>query len=190
MTGNVFQCHEEACNPSQFNRMLKVLECYANKMYTSAQDLQMLFDEMKVPKIEQPTPLSNNGSEIDKQIFNLKLKKYVDREDTLLANLRALFAVIWGQCSLTMKTKLKTNKDLTKWKSEANCAALLKEIQRISLQYKLQKDLFMMLHCQLQEFYRYCQKDGQTLHQYLEVFNLMTSNIEEYGGSITYHDVF
>ena len=58
MNGNVFQCHEEARDPTQFNRTLEALERYANKTYASAQDLQKLFDKMKNPTVEQPTALA------------------------------------------------------------------------------------------------------------------------------------
>ena len=70
-----------------------------------------------------------------------------------------------------MTTKLETNEDLSTWKNKADCAALLKEIQRISMRYESQKNPFMTLHCQLREFYQYWQHDNQMLHQYLEMFN-------------------
>ena len=139
--------------------------------------------------MDQPAPLDSNATELDKQIFNLRLKKYVDREDTLMANMRALFAVIWGQCSTTMTTKLKMHEDLSIWKNKTDCAALLKEMQRISMRYESQKNPFMTLHRQLREFYRYRQRNNQTLHQYLEMFNLMVDNIDKYGGNIGYHTV-
>ena len=34
MNGNVFKCHEESRDPTQFNRTLEALERYANKTYT------------------------------------------------------------------------------------------------------------------------------------------------------------
>ena len=190
MNGNVFECHEESRDPTQFNRTLEALERYANKTYTSAQDLQSLFDDLVTPSVSQPAALDPTASELDKQIFNLRLKKFVDHEDTLMANMHALFAVIWGQCSATMTTKLETHLDLSTWKAAADCASLLKEIQCISLRYESQKNPFMMLHRQLRDFYRYRQRPEQTMHQYLEMFNLMTDNIDEYGGNVGYHKVF
>ena len=63
------------------------------------------------------------------------VKQYVKKQSTLLSNMATLVqTVLWGQCSETMKARLKV---MINWweKTEAsNCFCLLQQIKAVTLQ--------------------------------------------------------
>ena len=66
------------------------------------------------------------------------------KEEDFSALLDTLLAVIWGQCSDHMVTKLKTVKEMEKWKEKGDCGSLLKEIRKIASSYESQRNPFLI----------------------------------------------
>ena len=78
-------------------------------------------------------------------IWTEQVKQYVKRTATLTSNLAALHAVIWGQCSEAMQSRLKTLTDFAAKAEEDNCLWFLQQIRAITLQFD-EKGMVLFLH--------------------------------------------
>ncbi|KAI2502776.1 Reverse transcriptase (RNA-dependent DNA polymerase) [Fragilaria crotonensis] len=106
MNGNVFECYDEQTDRRQYMKTLEALEGYAKKTLKYAEDLSPLFaSEMKLPVLEKPARPGEEADETDIAIWNEDVRDYAKRKRVLRGNLAAIHAVIWGQCSESMKAK-------------------------------------------------------------------------------------
>jgi len=185
LNGNVFQLQEESKDPGQFRRTMDAMERYANKTFDC--DFRKLFDKLEMPTLEKPKqPVGDDVDEVDKQVYHEEVKQYVKEKRNLKQSTRAMFAVVWGQCSPNVVTKLTQMSDIEVWKEEGECSELLKAIQSIIMKYDHQKHVLVTLFRQMRFFYGYRQKDNQDLHKYFEVFEIMVDNIDHIGGSFVH----
>jgi len=67
--------------------------------------------------------------EVDIDTYREEIKQFVKERKAMEKSLRALFSVIWGQCSLNVITKLSSLDELESWKEEGACNELLMVIQ-------------------------------------------------------------
>jgi hypothetical protein len=69
-------------------------------------------------------------------IWETTMKTYMKRLDFLESNSRAIYAIVWGQCSPMMRSKLKSLDDFDTESDACNCIWLLKEIQGITHRFE------------------------------------------------------
>ena len=185
VNGNVFQLQEESKDPGQFKKTLNAIERFANKTFEC--DLRKLFDKMQIPTIEKPKePTGDDINEVDKQVYHEEIKQFVKEKRQLKKAMRAMFAVILGQCSPNVVTKLTQLPKIDAWKEDGECAELLLAIQSILMKYEHQKHALVTLFRQMRFFYSYRQRDYQDLHKYFEIFGIMVDNIDHIGGSFVH----
>ena len=190
LNGNVFQMQSESKDPTQFKRTVEALERFCDKIYDV--DMRALFGvNPTVPVVDRPVqPDQATADALDKDAYREEVKQYVKDKKSLAKSLRALFSVIWGQCSINVITKLSSLPDIETWKEDGHCHELLKAIQQILMDYEHKKCIYVTLLRQIQFLYSYKQRDNQSLHKYFEVFQIMTENIERYGGSFGNHPAY
>ena len=190
LNGCVFQMQSESKDPTQFKRTVEALERFCDKIYDV--DMRSLFgSNPTVPVIERPTrPDDETADALDKDAYREEVKQYVKDKKSLSKSLRALYSVIWGQCSVNVITKLSSLPDVDEWKEQGSCHELLKAIQQILMDYEHKKCIYVTLLKQIKFLYAYKQRDNQSLHKYFEVFQIMTENIERYGGSFGNHPAY
>ena len=91
-------------------------------------------------------------------IYQLKLKEYIKKEKLLNVALKSICAVIWGQCSTSICTKLKKKKDIKELKRKANFVELLAYIQQACMNYKDKHHPCVTLCQQFSSFHLYYHK--------------------------------
>ena len=134
MQGHVFECYEEQNDRRQFAKTVEMLEIYAKKKFQFFQDVKPLFAvTMAPPQEPRPADPSEKASEVDKIIWKENIKAYCTRTNALTGNMAALFAVIWGQCSDSMKAKVKAARDYEAESATNNCYCALKQIKSVTL---------------------------------------------------------
>jgi hypothetical protein len=76
-------------------------------------DLMVLHTDLQEPFIERLVPLSaaNKKEPIEALLWKGTVKDFITQRRSLLDNLQAVYSVIWGQCSPTMKAKLMSMDD-------------------------------------------------------------------------------
>jgi hypothetical protein len=146
MNGHVFKCFDEQSDRRQFNRTVEALEEYAKKTLKHSEDLAPLFvDQITLPTSDEPDDPDPNATQTQTLIWNEEVKEYVKRARQLRGNLATLYTVAWGQCSETMRAKVKLLEDYTERTGDNDCAWLLKQIRAVTLQFDSNRNSFLSL---------------------------------------------
>ena len=112
------------------------------------------------------------------------MKTYNQRVEALEQNLHSLYSVIWGQCSETMKSKLRMHKDYDTKSRAFECSWILKEIRGITFRFEGQRSLVISLLEAQQSLINYRQGPNESLSDYLDTFKAKVEVYEHYGGAI------
>jgi hypothetical protein len=145
MKGNVFQCHGENTDKQQFLKTVGVLEEHINKMFTYPQDAASVCKSFEVVTLVQPTNLSKEeyeGNMGKKMIWETSMKTYMKRVDLLESNTRAIYVIVWGQCSPMMQSKVESLDAFESKNSTCDCIWLLREIQGITHRFEGTRNVF------------------------------------------------
>jgi hypothetical protein len=184
MNGHVFQVFSESKNEKQFSKTYEMLGQYASKQLQYSGDLDSLFNNMgdiKKPTLKEPEDVSPNATTIQKQISAEKVKVFVQRTLILENNLKAMYAVIWGQCSKNMQNKVKTLAGFKEAQSDNDCVWLLKAICQITYNFKDHKYLYSLLLEAELNYMTYKQTEHESVAVYLENFRAWYEVFEHYG---------
>ena len=116
----IFQTAEEAKDPTIFVKTLEALEQYSNKTYTS--DLSSVFYQpvREEPTIDKPDKPKQGADEYVKEEYSIKIKAHHANVKTLQVEMKALWSVVWGQCSHLLVSKLMDETNMDTWKKQGN----------------------------------------------------------------------
>jgi hypothetical protein len=190
MKCHVFQVFSESKNEKQFSKTYKRLGQYASKQLQYSGDLDSLFNNMgniKTPILKEPEDVGLDATSIQKQISAEKVKVFVQQTLILKNNLKAMYAVIWGQCSENMQNKVKTLEGFKDAQSNNDYVWLLKAIRQITYNFKDHKYLYSSLLEAELNYMPYKQSQQESVPVYLENFRAQCKVFEHYGGSIGQH---
>jgi hypothetical protein len=65
---------------------------------------------------------------VDQEIFKEKIPMYVKVEASIETTMKSLYDLLWGQCSETIRSRLRGHDDYTNYSANADSMALLKAI--------------------------------------------------------------
>jgi len=187
MNGHVFECFDEQRDRRQYSKTLDALQEYAKKHTKFSEDLSPLFaTDMRNPVIEPPADLPSEPAptRVQEMIWMEHIKEHVKRSQMLRSNLATVYAVIWGQCSETMRAKLKSHDEYSE-RSEANdCYWILKQIKAITLQFDERTNGFISLLNARTSFLNCRQGQTQSADAYMEALKGWADTIEYCGGTV------
>jgi hypothetical protein len=169
MNSHLFQCHNETQDQQQFNKTVEALCEYINKELKHTGDVSSLCDTFNVVDLcsVQPEDLDKNEkSMFVKKKWEKEVERYLERVNELDANLRHIFAVIYGQCSYSMQTKLMSSAKFEGMKKKSDCGWLLKEIKGVMNHFETSRLIHISLDIALQNYYTYYQSGSQSLHNF------------------------
>jgi hypothetical protein len=135
MKGNVFQCHGENTNKQQFLKTIGVLDEHINKTFTYPQDIASICKTFTIMPLVQPANLTKQEYEGDmgkKMIWKMLMKTYMKRIDMLESNQRSIYAIVWGQFSPMMQSKLESLDSYESKSNRCDCIWLLQESRAIT----------------------------------------------------------
>jgi hypothetical protein len=186
MNGHVFECYEERGDRTQFTKTLEALGEYAAKNLKYPEDLKPLFEEtMSAPDIVEPTDLPATSTKKQELIWESALKSHSRRVDELRSNLTTIYAVIWGQCSEAMRTKIRALTDFSVENRANNCVWLLGEIKGVTHQFDTKRNIFLSLLDARIAYFTCKQLQQQTDAEYLEIFRANVEVLEYYKADIS-----
>jgi hypothetical protein len=73
------------------------------------------------------------------------MKVFIKRVNAQESNLRAIYAIVWGQCSPMMQSKLKSLDNFETKRDACDCSWILKEIQGITHRFEGTRNVFISL---------------------------------------------
>jgi hypothetical protein len=66
--------------------------------------------------------------EVEKEIFQEKIRMYVKTEAAIETSMKSLYDLIWGQCTESLRSRLRGDDDFATYSTAADSLALLKAI--------------------------------------------------------------
>jgi hypothetical protein len=187
MKNNVFQCHGENNSTQQFMKTVGVLEEHINKTFDYPQDVASVCKTFTLTTLNIPANLEKTVYETDmakRMIWDTNMKTYMKRVDKMESNLRAIYAIVWGQCSPMMQSKLESLDEYSERSTDCDCIWLLQEIQGITHQFEGTRHVYISLDDAWENLYTYRQGAHQSLHEYLKEWQSLVQVLEHYGASI------
>ena len=112
------------------------------------------------------------------------IESYVKRIDTYAEKKSTLYSVLWGQCSDTMKTKIKALDIFELISENSDSLALLKEIKGISYRFECRDNIYMSMDDAKAIFYTNNKVHDELDADYLTKFKYICQVIEHYGGNL------
>jgi hypothetical protein len=186
MKGNVFQCHGKSSTKQQFLKTVGVLEEHINKTFDYPQDVASVCKSFEIKPPTMPANLEKSVYEGDmgkRMIWETAMKTYMKRIDKLESNTRAIYAIVWGQCSPMMQSKLESLDEFTERSTDCDCVWLLQEIQGITHRFEGNRHVFISMDDAWEAYYGFHQ-GSLTLHEYLKEFQSIVQVLEHYGAAI------
>ncbi len=185
MNGHVFQCSNETIDKNQFNRTMEALAQYIAKNVKYPGDMVALTKEVAKPTLTKPGELDpNEKSELVKALWNREVDGYFTRTGHIESNLKATYAIVWGQCSEAMRAKLKSQSDFGVKDGESDCVWLLTAIRTIIVKFEEKSYIQLALTDAWIMYYTYRQGPDMTVATYIEEFRTLVDVLEHHGGSI------
>jgi hypothetical protein len=119
-----------------------------------------------------------------KIIRETSMKTYMKRVDLLESNTRAIYAIVWGQCSPMMQSTVESLDAFESKSSTCDCIWLLREIQGITHRFEGTRNVRISLDDTWSNYYGCRQGHKQTLHEYLKDFQGLVQVLEHYGAAL------
>ena len=182
MNGHVFECYDEQNDRRQYTKTRDALDGYVKKNLKFVEDLLPLFaEEMEEPVLEVLEELSPNPTTVEKAIWDEEVKEYVKRSRIFKGNLAIIQAVILGQCSESMKERLRSLTDYKTKTKKNDCFWLLQQIRAVTLKFDEKISGFLSIMDAQRSFLNCKQLPGQSADSYLQ-------DLRGWAETISYHD--
>jgi len=141
--------------------------------------------EIAKPTIVKPGELDpNKKSELVKALWNREVDGYFTRTGHIESNLKAIYAIVWGQCSKAMRAKLKSQAGFGVKDGENDCVWLLMAIRTIVVKFEEKSYIQLALMDAWIMYYTYQQGLDMTMATYIEEFRTLIDVLEHHSGSI------
>jgi hypothetical protein len=154
----VFQCHGEHTDKQQFLKTAGVLEEHINKTFTYPPDVASICKTFKVVPLVQPSNLTDEEYKTDmgkKMMWEETMKTFIKRTISQESNARAIYAIVCGQCSPMMQSKLESLDNYEAKSDACDCSWILKEIQGITHRFEGTRNVFISLDDAWSNYYAY-----------------------------------
>ena len=169
----------------QYTTTTREIAHHVGRTYKHGADVKRSIDELTQLSLQVPTdpvhPDPSNPSAVVKRIWEREVDTYARRKDILEHNLRTLYSLIWGQCSLPLKAKLESRNEFQHILNSMDSLALLRLIRSINFALNDDKNSYQALHEAIRRFYNFKQEHSMSCSTYLEKFQNMVQVIETAG---------
>lgn len=116
-------------------------------------------------------------------IFAKRIKEYTKQDTAQQNSLATLYAVIWGQCSKAMGTKLKFLKDYEKKLAKNKCLWALLQIHTVTMKFDSHTHPFLSVLDAKTNFLACKQGEGQTADIFLTTLKGWAVNVDYLPGN-------
>jgi hypothetical protein len=138
LKGHVYDYGEHK-NADQFNTTTKEIIGYVGRTYKCGGDISAAITALEVPDIEEPDEPDNENSRIQMKRWEREYDEYREKKTTLDDNIKALYHLVWGQCSDSMQQKIESLDGFEDLRADSNGIDLLVAIKDAAYDYQSQK---------------------------------------------------
>jgi hypothetical protein len=177
----------------QFTRTTDEIARYAGKKYSAVGAyVRMAIITMTEQRPTRPTAPLPTGTPptvdpVDQAIFSKEIRQFVKEKAGITAAMKALYSVIWGQCSKTLRSKLKADSGYAAMLAIADSLVLLKAIRLEMTGFQKRQYLPHSVHGILHKFYHLVQGRHRTNQEYYDEFINLVAAVEECGAMVAMH---
>ena len=118
-----------------YTRTTEEIARYVGEKYTTTGSyIRTGILTLNVPRPIRPSPPIATGDPatvdvVDQEIFKEKVRMYVKIESAVETTMKSLYDLIWGQCSESLRSRLRGHDDYALYSPDADSIALLKGIR-------------------------------------------------------------
>ena len=128
-----------------------------------------------IDAIPGPTPT-------EKRIWEREVDEYMKRKQILARNLENLYPLVWGQCEIGLRNKVRALEEYETFSSMCDSVSLLKAIREIAFSLESQKYPPLQVYDMGRTLFLMKQSHNQSVSDYLERFKDQVDIIDECGG--------
>jgi hypothetical protein len=128
-----------------------------------------------------PAPTGTPATVLDavnQAIFSKEIRQFEKDKATIVAAMKALYSVDWGQCSKTLRSKLKGDVNFNTKSADADSLFLLKAVRAEMTGFKKWNYLPHSVHPIISTFYNIAQ-GKQSNQEFYDKFNNLVAAINE-----------
>lgn len=192
----------KSVDKKQSSTTLAMAKEVMQKDYKYLEDLiPLFFDPMTNPVIVYPSKpvrpnvkgLTNNDKadlrddyHNDRTCYNTQVKSADRRQEKLVSNKSALWALLWGQCSDAQRAKIRAIPNFSTYESTFDVYQLLTGIKSVMNLFDSAKHMFTALIMARQSLYTIRQGNMED-NKYLQSITTLWDVIENYKGTVGKH---
>ena len=157
-----------------FIKSKKALANYVGRTYQHSGDIRHTIETLTLPFI--PTPRAPIGDPIPAflaAIFSEQVKEYVKQVSRLQENIKRLWALVWGQCSNTIRKRIQALHTYEDMHTASDGLQLLIAIKDLMVNVQEQKYVPLLIHLAKWQFFLLSQGQN-TVGEYYEQFKNQT----------------
>ena len=124
---------------------------------------------------------------VDQEIFREEIRLFVKTKGAIESTMKSLYDLVWGQCSESLRSRLRGDPNYTTYSTNADSLALLKGIRAEMTGFCKKQYLSHSLHLIMRDFYNLVQGKHRSDQEYYDEFNSMVETAVESGATIGGH---
>ena len=174
-----------------YNNTTEAILAYIQRTYDHGSDIMEALDELvdkdftglMPKKMNLGDQASKDEQEVATMILQSEVRKYVDRKQKYADNMNKAYALILGQCTKGLKTKLESRKD---WDSSIknNAINLLKALKEITYNYQDNKYPMESIYFAIRNVFTMKQDENESIIQFTKRFNNAKDIMETQHGKL------
>jgi Reverse transcriptase (RNA-dependent DNA polymerase)/Zinc knuckle len=182
LKGEIYDCSFNQAD--LYVKTTRTIVNYIGTNYDNGDDLKKAIEAMKDIEIPIPADPPTGANRTVLRIWEKRVDEYVKRETAYEKNKKAAYSLVWGQCSVVLKSKLEGKQNYSEINEKADVIELLKNIKDITHNFQSEKFRMHALHEAKRRFYVFYQDRTSSVQTYLEKFRNMVGVIEHCGGGV------
>lgn len=168
MNGKVFQTHDEREKGGQFDiTKEKLIEYVSSKFHASHEGkihIAEMLDTMEEADIPDAVLTGLTTAVQDYRVIQVEKKR-----DAYAIGKAVIFPIIWGQCSLKMRSRLKSTTTFAQVKIKNDSLLLLRMIQSVSYRFQTHRQPMSTFLANDRVLKNHIQKPGDSIKSYYKV---------------------
>jgi hypothetical protein len=167
-----------------YTRTTEEIARYVGEKYTTTgHAIRTAILTLKVPVPIRPTaPVADATTQAidptDAEIFRQEVRMFVQMRAAITAAMKSLYDLLWGQCSESLRSRLRSFNDYPTYSQNGDSLTLLKGIRAEMTGFRNKQYLSHSLHKTMNDFYSLSQGKQRNNQEYYDEFNSMVLIIQ------------
>ena len=102
---------------------------YVARNYNNGDNIKIILSDFKMTTLEKPKDLYSTADDVDKDVYREDIKSYAKEKHALTKNAKNLYSLVLGQCTDSLRAKMKGKEDWKNIDKKRNSVELLEMIK-------------------------------------------------------------